>query len=312
MERQILVPLDGSPGAEQALPHAIQLARATASNLHLTQVVGPVISPPSLAWPVPAPVNVQRWTEALRLEAHRYLDALALRLHAEGVKARTSVLVGDPAAEIVRLAAEEAGIRTIAMATHGSGGLTRLRFGSVAKTILPMTPVPLLLVRVKAAAQPAEAKPWIGAPRPRTILLPLDGSDCAEQALADAQQLGRRSGAALVLTAIAEPMPVLAGGGDAADEAARARHRLATYLEHVAARLQRAGSTARIHVGEGDPAAMICAAASEERADLIVMGTHGRSRFQRFLLGSVALGVSAHTDVPVLLIRAEAERGHGA
>lgn len=308
MERQILVPLDGSLDAEQVLPHAIQLAQATASNLHLTQVVAPVISPPSLAWPSPAPVNVQRWTEATRAAAHRYLDHIALRLHAAGGQARTSVLLGDPAAEILRLAAEEAGIRTIAMATHGRGGLTSLRFGSVAKRILPETPVPLLLVRVSPAARAAAAQPAVSAPRYRTIVVPLDGSSCADEALADAQRLARHTGAALVLAGVSDPAADSADAG----QAMRGRPSIAAYLEGVAANLQRVGVAVRTHVSEGDPAAMICAAASQEQADLIVMGTHGRPRLQRLFLGSVALGVSARTDVPVLLIRAEASRELGA
>src|SRR5262245_2346335 len=85
MERQILVPLDGSALAEAALPHAVLLARASGSTIHLLRTVSPAIAMPSLAWPMPAPVNVERWLETERATAQQYLALVATRLQEAGV-----------------------------------------------------------------------------------------------------------------------------------------------------------------------------------------------------------------------------------
>src|SRR5690606_37801 len=87
-----------------------------------------------------------------------------------------------------------------------------------------------------------------------------------------------------------------------------ARQAVTDYLEETVQRLAKEGVTARSRWVEGPPAEMITATAGEERADLIVMATHGRSGLSKLWLGSVANRVIQRTDLPVLLIRAQEER----
>lgn len=321
MERQILVPLDGSLLAEQVLPHAIQLAQASTSNLHLVQVITPPMIFPTLAMPAPTPVNIQHWTTTARLEAEHYLDCMVLQLRTLGVSAHTSVVVGEPAAEILRLASEVPGIRTITMAAHGRSGLSRMLLGSVTEQVLAATPVPLLIVRggaqQTAGAPPLNAQSAVQRSSYQTVLVPLDGSPFADEALAYAQQLARHTHATMVLVAVVEPAPDphLAMGGILPHwmlaKMHTEREAVVQHLETLAASLRSVGITVRLRISAGDPVSIICAAAAEEQADLVVIATHGHTGLQRFWYGSVALEVSKATPLPLLLVRAPHSREHG-
>jgi nucleotide-binding universal stress UspA family protein len=79
-------------------------------------------------------------------EAAPYLEKVAAELAAKGVRVRTQVRLGNPAAEIVR-AARDLGADLVAMTTGGRGGLGRMLLGSVAETVLRTADVPLFLFR---------------------------------------------------------------------------------------------------------------------------------------------------------------------
>jgi nucleotide-binding universal stress UspA family protein len=183
------------------------------------------------------------------------------------------------------------------MATHGRGGLGRWAYGSVADKVLQGAPVPVLLVRADAAAA------MLSAGWPRRLLVPLDGSDLAEQALPLATDLARRAGADLCLLAsiswafTTHAVQLISLEGPA-------QQVTAAYLQRVSRRLAASGmpvaSTIRL-----EPAAdAILAGAAAQRADLIVMSTHGRGGLGRWLVGSVADRVLRGATVPVLLVRA--------
>lgn len=137
---------------------------------------------------------------------------------------------------------------------------------------------------------------------PNTILVPLDGSPLAEQALLHACRLARQMRAALVLV---HARPAAAGMGKASPESA---DDVEKYLESVQERLRGDGFTVRSHALPGAAAEVILRAAATEQADLIAMGTHGRSGDQRFVLGSVAREVLGQTPLPLLLVRTAEQR----
>jgi nucleotide-binding universal stress UspA family protein len=318
MERQILVPLDGSSLAEAVLPHAIQLAQATLSNLNLLRVVIPPTITPSLAWPMPAPINTERWLEAERNTAQTYLDTIAGMLAKEGITARTTVLEGDPTTCIIGFAQENPNIREIAMASHGRSGFNRWIMGSVAERVLQSTPVPLLVVRAVEHDIAVELKQLrrefkLKAPY-KTIVVPLDGSDFAEQALGIARLITDHYKASLILVSVVPHLDDvgLAEAGVVplwgVSDQQTARTYAAEYLTSTAKRLTDAGLQVRTRWVDGAPAETITAIASEEHADLIVMSTHGRSGVSRLWLGSVATRVIRRADQPILLVRAQEEK----
>ncbi len=140
----------------------------------------------------------------------------------------------------------------------------------------------------------------------QNILVPLDGSDLGEAALATATDIARCAGSILTLIRVPDhPMmeyyidqPVVL-----ADLRSRDAERAREYLDAIAARLRLDGLTVVTRVMDGAVADAILDVADSESADLIAMATHGRSGIGRFLLGSVADRVTAHADVPVILVR---------
>ena len=135
----------------------------------------------------------------------------------------------------------------------------------------------------------------------RSILVPLDGSNLAERALAYATALSVPTAASLVLVRAVAANTL----ADIDDSVARA-HGLATakqYLSEQAAKLRDRGRACEIATPLGSPAGCILSEA-KRGVDLIVMSTHGRTGPIRWLLGSVAESVVARSPVPVLLDRA--------
>ena len=144
----------------------------------------------------------------------------------------------------------------------------------------------------------------------KRILLPLDGSALAEQALPHAIAQAERFQAELVLLRVLEPLPRDHG---VSPEAIRRAEELTTtlageYLEGIAARVQEHSISAQVVTIEGRPHVGILQFAETNQADLIVICTRGRSGFSRWLMGSVADRVVRGASVPVLLVRSSQEK----
>jgi nucleotide-binding universal stress UspA family protein len=146
MYRHILVPLDGSPLAEQVLPHVRTLATVgTQPMITLLRAVPreyPDIVEGETTNKVVDPM------ERLLADANAYLEQIATVLRSEGLTVHTSVVIRQPGDAIVEFANREA-VDLIAIATHGRAGLGRLLFGSVTETIMHATPAPMLVIRAQ-------------------------------------------------------------------------------------------------------------------------------------------------------------------
>lgn len=305
MIRTILVPLDGSELAEQALPHAGRLARLTGAELVLLRAA-PFAADPGKP-PSPLRVTVR--------DAEDYLQALWHRLADAGVRARTEVLHSAPA-EAIAFTARACGAELIVMCTHGYTGVQRFLLDSVAEAVLRQTTTPVFFVRASDQPQPPRDDPY------GKVLVPLDGTPFAETALTYLHGAGCCFVAGIVLLrAVAPPVPPysadLSGLAapvaleplqwtiDQEQEAAR------QYLAQVVAR-QRDGRITVSHVQTGSAAQAIVEAASEQGIELIVMATHDRTGLDRLTHGSVARHVLRHASVPVLLLHGADPGTHGA
>ena len=145
MYKRILVPLDGSKLAEQAIPYATELCKG-AITVTLFQVVHlPLpLAAPDVSMAVPMPSK-----EELLQEARTYLEGIAAKLRTEGVNVKVDAVERDVVADAVVDYATEHDISLIVMTTHGRSGLSRLVFGSVAESIVRHAPCPVLLIRAK-------------------------------------------------------------------------------------------------------------------------------------------------------------------
>ena len=136
------------------------------------------------------------------------------------------------------------------------------------------------------------------------ILVPLDGSMLAEGALATACDFAARDGATISLLRAAEAMAL--PGANTVEAQVTAVREAEEYLAAVVKRLADKGiKRVETHVWYGAAAASIVEAASVQKADLIVMCTHGRSGVGRLVLGSVAESVLRGTTAPILIVRAD-------
>jgi nucleotide-binding universal stress UspA family protein len=300
MYSTVLVPLDGSPLAERALPYAARLARAAHTRLVLLRVV------PEL--------DRSAHTEALqehvrvRTEAEQYLDQIVARVATDPgtPRAETFVDEGEAAARIIAQAQRQrAGL--IVMGTHGRSGLGRWLYGSVAESVLRGAELPIFMV-------PAVSSHTWPAGRPPRVMVTLDGSDFAREAVEPAAALAGAIGAELLLLRVLPPAvypmnpyglyyvpPVQELEPDVAE--------ITRDLEQLAGPLRERNLTVAVRTAAGIPADAIAAAVHEEQVDIVAMATHGRTGWPRLVMGSVATGVLHKASTPLLLVRPQAIHG---
>ncbi|MBX7237501.1 MAG: universal stress protein [Caldilineales bacterium] len=143
MYKHILIPLDGSDLAEQAVTEARKLI-GPETTITLFQVIRlplPVMSPDvGLSMPV---IEM----DDLMNEAMAYLNKVAAELATEGIEAKCEVVEADNVADAITDFARGHSVDLIIKTTHGRGGLSRLVFGSVAEGVVRHAPCPVLLIR---------------------------------------------------------------------------------------------------------------------------------------------------------------------
>ena len=307
MVRLVQVPLDGSSFAEHALPLAMSLALRHGAALQIVRVHEPI-----------AKVDFDRRASfAATLDSELLerdqadLDATVERLREVADIRVSSALVKGPVAEAIAQQAAASGANLIVMTTHARGTLGRFWFGSVADALVRRSLLPILLVRPQEAAADVSHQPLI-----RQVLIPLDGSALAEQALEPALALGGESQTEYTLMRVATP--VIAVTPDVKsrrvsglntsllrelEELHRRRQiEAADYLEQLAARLCARSLVVHTRVVLDD---RVAAAILEESltigADAIALTTRGQSGLKRLLLGSVANKLIRGTTTPVLV-----------
>ena len=303
MSHTILVPLDGSPLAERALPYAAALARPGGGCLVLVRAV------PYLARPATDEhfATLAAARDAAVAEAQAYLEPLATRFGEDGLSVRVAVPL-EEAADGILAEAQRQDADFIAMATHGRGGLGRWLYGSVAEDVLARTRLPILRIR----AWLPEGGAALLADHPR-ILVPLNGSAASEAILPVASRLAADLGGSLLLVrAVSRPdiqfAPDVLLAPLLREELATERAAAEGYLRDVAARLAHTGGAVETIVRVGRPgldtaAAVIEEVGRERGAALVMLTSHHRTGLERLLLGSVADTTLRHGTLPVMLVR---------
>jgi nucleotide-binding universal stress UspA family protein len=140
-----------------------------------------------------------------------------------------------------------------------------------------------------------------------TILLATDGSPASESASEEAIDLATQLEARLLVVSVLGGSSRPAGASAETAGVADSRDSLTTKAQALVQRAKAAGANATFLVWDGDPGEAIVAAAESENADLIVVGSHGRSGVSRFLIGSVSDYVVRHAHCPVMVVRGRLE-----
>lgn len=285
---RILVPLDFSPHSERALGVAAALAeraRAPLVLVHAYQLPAPVT--PLGGGPPQAETSGLEQT--VRASASGELERRARALQERSLHAESLVVEGSPSDAICRTVTD-AGADLVVMGTRGRSGLAHFLLGSAAERTVRAAPCPVLTCSARDEDDGGAAAPFA----PRRILAAVDFSEPAERALGVAAEWSRWLEAELVLVHVVPE-----------DDAGDGRER----LDALAGRVgdgARARPRARQEVGT--PAEAIVRAAADEAADLVVMGTRGRSGLAHVVLGSAAERTLRTAPCPVLTVH-RAEEG---
>ena len=276
----IVVPVDGSPGTERTVRHAVSIARRRGADVHLVQVVS---RRSGTLWRAPESER--------RLRAH--LRALRPAMGQEGVFVRIVTLRGDGHSVIPAYAQLNAA--SLVVVGHHYGSSRLWRNSSIASRLSRSSPVPVLVVPAlgDAAAQPVNR-----------ILAAVDFTVASAIALRTAADWSKRLGARLTMLHAMEPLDHMALSGA---EAWRLVQRLPAEVKVRSKRLKRKAmalgfADAEPVVVTGDAFRGIVATAKESNADLIVMGVAPRTRFDEALSGSTLRAVLRRATVPVLVV----------
>lgn len=275
-----LIPLDGSDLARQAiLPARRLLVGVDAPRFTLLEVVD-AIGPATERLRANALHELRREADALLEQVQRPVRCRTPR--PEVPHAAPLVEHGRPVERIL-LAAAQVGAGFVSITSHGRSGLSRAVRGSVAEEVLRASPVPVLVTTPRSARPSAECRPYL------RLLVPLDGSALAWEAVPLAARIASRTGAEVVLF-----RADLEGSPEAG------------CLEHAVELLQAQGVT-RLDPLVASRVPSIPGAILEVvercRVDLVVMASHGRSGFERLRLGSVTEAVLRVAPCPVLVAR---------
>lgn len=291
---RLLFPTDGGEGAEAVFDHVLDLARSHGATVYVlyvadtsrdsaTRVGGEVI-------------------DVLERQGEDVVEAAAERAREAAVDAETEVLQGQPYETIVGYA-ETVDADLIAMPTQGRTGLERLLLGSTTERVVRQSEVPVLTLRPDAEFRhPFE-----------NVLVPTDGSDPARAALARAVDLATVEGADLHLLSVVDvaglgvdvratvQTEALAETAEEVVEEAREFAAGAGDLDPASATVETGGSVHGTVLDHLD----------DREIDLIVVGTHGRTGFDRYLLGSVAEKLIRTSPVPVMTVRGSSGSDEG-
>ena len=331
MFQRILVPLDGSEGAERAIPVAARIARISGASIVFIRVVPAPATLGTFGGGMHGTVAVQPEvgvTEKDLADAASYLEAITTTYAGDlaGLNTEIDVATGATSPTIF-LAARDEYVDLIVMCSHGETGLKRWVLGSVAQEAVRHSPVPVLVLNEH------EMVPFTPeASHPLRVLVALDGSALAETALEPAAQL---------IAALAPPaqsevhllrvvdlpsaygkMKSQAHISDSMQE--EARHEAEQYVKAVTDRLREGPFAAfRLNVTSSvavstDVAGTIIKQAEQAgsaepsaRFDMIAMATHGRGGLRRLVLGSVTEHLLGATRLPLLIVRPKDTQAKG-
>ncbi|HEX6386169.1 MAG TPA: universal stress protein [Anaerolineae bacterium] len=294
MFKQILVPLDGSRLAESALPVAFHLLPPAAGEVILLRsTLAMHLITPAMATEAIQPQAPQLLAQ-FRRGATVYLTAIKQLWARPSLTIYTKVVSGDEASAIVDTAYEEA-VDLIVMTSHGASGDTRWPLGSVTRKVLHAAPCPVLVLR---AGNPVSH-----------ILITLDGSELAEQALAPAMEVAQRLGATVTLLHVIEPDSGHGAAETVGQQAPEgAKGGAEEYLASLADRYRQLEHSVQTAVVSGPAAQGILDFASAQHIDLIAMASgvlaaHGRTGPRRWLYGSVTEKVIHNSTASLLIVR---------
>lgn len=299
MFQRVLIPLDGSSLAEQALGPGAAIARASGASVDIV----------SVHESIGLDAQQEPLDRSVYEETRRYLEGIAAELSsAADVSVTHATVEGDAIGRIVNRA-REIDADLVVMTSHGRTGLSRMWLGSVADGLIRHSNVPVLLLR----PADAPARRSFAHQLYKHILVPLDGSAASEEVLPAALALAKCGGARVSLLRVVALIPLVSAqavapfgyASPAFSDLAIAEMKAGAeqQLNGAAARIRDEGTDVDVHVVvEMSVAQTILDYARTHGVDMIALSTRGRG-VSRLLVGSVADKVLRAGDLPLLAYR---------
>ena len=294
---RVLVAVDGSECSALGVDLVANLAWPAGTEVLVAQAVETGAGLFGGPWPALAMVQTDRIEGEIRAEADRTVHHARERLARPGLGVEAAVLRGRPATAIVDRA-RSMPADLIVVGSRGHGTIESMLLGSVSAEVVDRAPAPVLVARGDKTSR---------------VVLAWDGSSCSTRAADLLRTWPIFAGAAVRVTSVADvEVPWWTGfpvdGSPEllsiyADAASASRKQHDELAREMTAELRAAGLAAEADRREGDAATEILAAARAFKADVVVMGTHGRTGLSRLVLGSVARNVLQHATCSVLIVR---------
>lgn len=265
---KLLVATDGSVFSKSAVREAVNLAKICSGKLYVVSVVKTNLEYESIV-----PQIVEKEEEKMR----QHLESVKDRASKEGVDCEIiSHRSEEPYQDIVD-EAEKNQADMVIMGTHGRTGLKRLMMGSVTAKVIGHAPCNVLVVPLNAKIEC------------KNILMATDGSKYSEAAASQAIGIAKRCGGSLTVISVASSDAKILSAED--------------YVKEVSELAKKEGIKTDGLAVKGKPYEAIIETSKKKRADLIVVGSHGRTGLDRLLMGSVTERVIGHSESAVLVVR---------
>ncbi|MFH5801099.1 universal stress protein [Haladaptatus sp. CMAA 1911] len=283
MSRSILIPTDGNEATKPAIEHGLRIAANRDATVHALYVVD-----------IP-PVGGERAEESLeplvsKLEAEgkEATGNIAVQAHDKGLDVKKTVKRGIPFQAILDYT-DAHDIECIAMGTGERDNPKSYFLGSTARKITRLSRVPVLTVRASKDQVSVDY---------RSILLPVDGTQGSQRAIETCTRLASDFDAIVHILYVIDSR--IARAGSLVD-LMEMQGEQACY--DAASRMKIVGVDSTDELLHGRPAEQILSYADNHDIGCIVIGTHGRTGIDRFVMGSVAEKVVRRAPMPVLTVR---------
>lgn len=270
--KQILFATDGSEYSAGAQRVAIELTKRCQGELHIMSIM---LTTQDLEG-----VGTQNMREEREKAVQARLDKAATAALAEGVPSTLHLVYGqEPQQEIVNTAAE-IGADLIILGRRGTRGLARSMVGHATAYVAGHAPCNVLVV-------PRGASAWN-----KRILLATDGSEHSVAAGDAAVAVARQCGL---------PVSVVSATTRSHSDERKAEAR--NSVDRKIAKLTEAGIPCDGQVLDGRPDEVVIEAAAKQDADLIIVGSHGRTGLMRLILGSISERIMGQAQCPVMVVK---------
>jgi len=264
----LLAPTDGSKFSDSAVKEAINLAKKCKSKL-------------IALWVVQTNIELEAGTpwviDKAEKEAREHLESIKNQATKEGVDCETIVSLSEEPYQAIVDHASLNKVDMIIMGTHSRKGIKRLMMGSVTAKVIGHAPCNILVLPLNAKFEC------------KNILIATDGSQYSEAAVSEAIGIAKRCEISLFVISVASSDEEMISAQDA--------------VKKVVETAEKDGIRTESIITKGKPYEAIIEAAKQNKVDLIVMGSHGKTGLKRLLMGSETEQVIGHSDSAVLVVK---------